>query len=104
MATHFGSNRASTNRPIPRSGFAANASGARGSSAWSWPTTPFAWPTWSRLKRRTVVVLGHERFGLPDQAWDHLDEVIEIPMIGTGSSLNLAVAGSLVLYKLAGLS
>ncbi len=57
-----------------------------------------------QAQRRTVVVLGHERFGLPDQAWDHLDEVIEIPMIGTGSSLNLAVAGSLVLYKLAGLS
>ena len=28
----------------------------------------------------------------------------EIPVIGTGSSLNVAVAGSLVLYKLAGLS
>jgi tRNA (guanosine-2'-O-)-methyltransferase len=55
-------------------------------------------------RRRTVVVLGHERFGLPDTAWDHLDQVIEIPMIGTGASLNLAVAGSLVLYKLAGLA
>jgi tRNA (guanosine-2'-O-)-methyltransferase len=54
--------------------------------------------------RRTVIVLGHERFGLPDEAWDHLDQVIEIPMIGTGASLNVAVAGSLVLYKLAGLS
>jgi len=30
--------------------------------------------------------------------------VIEIPMMGVGTSLNVAVAGSLVLYKLAGLS
>ncbi|MGW5188725.1 hypothetical protein ACWEOO_05690 [Kribbella sp. NPDC004138] len=28
---------------------------------------------------------------------------VEIPMIGTGASLNVAVAGSLVLYRLAGL-
>jgi tRNA (guanosine-2'-O-)-methyltransferase len=27
---------------------------------------------------------------------------VEIPMIGTGASLNVAVAGSLVLYRLAG--
>ena len=32
-----------------------------------------------------------------------LDRVVEIPMVGTGHSLNVAVAGSLVLYKLAGL-
>jgi tRNA (guanosine-2'-O-)-methyltransferase len=27
---------------------------------------------------------------------------VEIPMIGSGTSLNMAVAGSLVLYRLAG--
>jgi len=27
---------------------------------------------------------------------------VEIPMIGSGASLNVAVAGSLVLYRLAG--
>jgi hypothetical protein len=27
---------------------------------------------------------------------------VEIPMVGTGASLNVAVAGSLVLYRLAG--
>jgi tRNA (guanosine-2'-O-)-methyltransferase len=32
-----------------------------------------------------------------------VDLVVEIPMVGTGSSLNVAVAGSLVLYKLSGL-
>lgn len=51
---------------------------------------------------RTVVVLGHEHQGVRLEHWDLLDEVIEIPMIGQGASLNVAVAGSLVLYKLAG--
>jgi tRNA (guanosine-2'-O-)-methyltransferase len=52
---------------------------------------------------RTVMVLGHESTGIPPEAVDLLDMVVEIPMIGTGDSLNVAVAGSLVLYKLAGL-
>lgn len=54
--------------------------------------------------RRTVLVLGHEQQGIPPEALDLLDDVVEIPMIGTGSSLNVAVAGSLVLYRLAGMS
>jgi tRNA (guanosine-2'-O-)-methyltransferase len=54
-------------------------------------------------RRRTVVVLGHEQSGIPPEALEHLDLTVEIPMIGVGSSLNVAVAGSLALYKLAGL-
>ncbi len=53
-------------------------------------------------RNRTVVVLGHEHHGIPDDAWDLLDTVVEIPRVGVGSSLNVAVAGSLVLYRLAG--
>jgi tRNA (guanosine-2'-O-)-methyltransferase len=53
---------------------------------------------------RTVVVLGHERDGVPEAIWSLIDEVVEIPMIGSGASLNVAVAGSLVAYRLAGLS
>ncbi len=52
---------------------------------------------------RTVVLLGHEHDGVPDDVWDLLDHAVEIPMVGRGMSLNVAVAGSLVLYKLAGL-
>jgi tRNA (guanosine-2'-O-)-methyltransferase len=52
---------------------------------------------------RTVAVLGHERDGIPSDALDLLDLAVEIPMVGTGASLNVAVAGSLVLYRLAGL-
>jgi tRNA (guanosine-2'-O-)-methyltransferase len=53
---------------------------------------------------RTVAVLGHEQSGIPPEALDLLHEVVEIPMIGAGASLNVAVAGSLVLYKLAGMA
>jgi tRNA G18 (ribose-2'-O)-methylase SpoU len=34
---------------------------------------------------------------------DLLDVAVEIPMVGSGASMNVAVAGSLVLYRLAGL-
>jgi tRNA (guanosine-2'-O-)-methyltransferase len=51
----------------------------------------------------TVMVLGHEHSGIPPEALDLLDTVVEIPMIGQGASLNVAVAGSLVLYRLAGM-
>jgi tRNA (guanosine-2'-O-)-methyltransferase len=54
-------------------------------------------------RRRTIMVLGHEQYGIPAEALDLLDDVVEIPMVGAGASLNVAVAGSLVLYKLAGL-
>ena len=51
----------------------------------------------------TVAVLGHEQYGIPPEAMELLDAAVEIPMVGHGASLNVAVAGSLVLYKLAGL-
>ena len=42
-----------------------------------------------------MAVLGHARTGIPDEAVDLLDAAVEIPMIGTGASLNVA-------YRLAG--
>jgi len=53
-------------------------------------------------RQRTIAVLGHEQTGIPPEALDLLDAAVEIPMIGSGASLNVAVAGSLVLYRLAG--
>jgi len=53
-------------------------------------------------RERTVMILG-QRTGIPAEALDLIDEVVEIPMVDTGASLNVAVAGSLVLYRLAGL-
>jgi tRNA (guanosine-2'-O-)-methyltransferase len=55
-------------------------------------------------RQRTVILLGHEHDGVPEEAWPLVDEVVAIPMIGRGASLNVAVAGSLVLYRLAGLA
>lgn len=54
-------------------------------------------------RERTVLVLGHEQTGIPPEALELLDTAVEIPMVGHGASLNVAVAGSLVLYRLAGL-
>jgi tRNA (guanosine-2'-O-)-methyltransferase len=48
-------------------------------------------------------VLGHERSGIPPEVLDLLHEAVEIPTIGGGASLNVAVAGSPVLCKLAGM-
>lgn len=51
-----------------------------------------------------VLLLGHEHNGVPDDVLAAVDQCVEIPMIGWGASLNVAVAGSLVAYRLAGLS
>ncbi len=52
----------------------------------------------------TIVLLGHEHEGVPEDLVESADECVTIPMIGHGASLNVSVAGSLVLYRLAGLS
>lgn len=52
----------------------------------------------------TVLLLGHEHNGVPDEVLDEVDECVEIPMVGCGASLNVAVAGSLVAYRLSGLA
>ena len=53
---------------------------------------------------RTVILLGHEWHGVPDEHVEAADVCVEIPMVGQGASLNVAVAASLVLYRLAGMS
>jgi tRNA G18 (ribose-2'-O)-methylase SpoU len=52
----------------------------------------------------TVVLLDHEQHGIPEELVASADGCVEIPMVGRGASLNVAVAGSLVLYRLAGLA
>jgi len=61
-------------------------------------------PRLEPARQRTVVLLGHEHHGVPDDIVESADLCIEIPMVGQGASLNVAVAGSLVLYRLAGLA
>jgi tRNA G18 (ribose-2'-O)-methylase SpoU len=52
----------------------------------------------------TTLLLGHEHDGVPPRWVESADDCVEIPMVGHGASLNVAVAGSLALYRLAGMS
>jgi tRNA G18 (ribose-2'-O)-methylase SpoU len=62
-----------------------------------------ALPRLPPARRPIVVLLGHEWHGVPVEQVAAADVCVEIPMIGTGASLNVAVAASLVPYRLAGL-
>jgi tRNA G18 (ribose-2'-O)-methylase SpoU len=61
-------------------------------------------PRLEPARQPTVVLLGHEQHGIPEDLVASADGCVEIPMVGRGASLNVAVAGSLVLYRLAGLA
>lgn len=61
-------------------------------------------PRLGPARERTIVLLGHEHDGVPPEWVEAADECVEIPMVGVGASLNVAVAGSLVVYRLAGLA
>ncbi|HSU35713.1 MAG TPA: hypothetical protein VLJ88_08635, partial [Propionibacteriaceae bacterium] len=52
-------------------------------------------------RQRTVAMLRHEQTGTPLHATSSLDIAVEMPMVGVGGRLNVAVAESLVLYRLA---
>ncbi|NNL95555.1 MAG: tRNA (guanosine(18)-2'-O)-methyltransferase TrmH [Xanthomonadales bacterium] len=49
--------------------------------------------------RPTALMLGTELFGVSDQALQHADSQISIPMEGMSQSLNVSVACALVLYE-----
>jgi TrmH family RNA methyltransferase len=49
--------------------------------------------------RPTILVLGEERRGLTPLQRDLCSNFVRIPMVGVADSLNLAVAGSLLLYE-----
>ena len=51
-----------------------------------------------RYTRPTVLLLGNERSGLTDEQRSLCQQIVRIPMVGGTDSLNLAVAGSLLLY------
>jgi tRNA G18 (ribose-2'-O)-methylase SpoU len=61
-------------------------------------------PRLAPAREATVLLLGHEHHGVPDDVLAEVDECVEIPMVGWGASLNVAIAGSLVADRLAGLS
>ena len=51
------------------------------------------------LTGRVVIVVGNETHGLSSGWWAACDDVASIAMVGTASSLNAAVAGSIVLHE-----
>lgn len=51
-----------------------------------------------RYTRPTVLLLGNERSGLTDEQRSLCQRIVRIPMVDGSDSLNLAVAGSLLLY------
>lgn len=46
-----------------------------------------------------ALVVGNEAWGFPPEVRAHLDETVSIPMPGPAESLNVAVAGSLLLFE-----
>ncbi len=54
------------------------------------------------LAGRVMIVIGNETSGLAAGWRSVCDEIVSIPMIGTASSLNAAVAGSIVLHAALG--
>ena len=48
---------------------------------------------------KLALVLGHEVEGVTSHALELADAIVELPMLGAGNSLNVAVAAGLVLYE-----
>jgi TrmH family RNA methyltransferase len=46
-----------------------------------------------------MILLGNEAEGLPAEALASCDQLVKIPMLGRADSLNVAMAGSLLLYE-----
>jgi 23S rRNA (guanosine2251-2'-O)-methyltransferase len=46
-----------------------------------------------------ALVLGHETAGIAPDTLAAVDATVQIPMFGAGASLNVAVAGGIVLYE-----
>ena len=51
-----------------------------------------------RYRRPTILLLGNERSGLTTEQRSFCETIVRIPMVAGTDSLNLAVAGSLLMY------
>jgi tRNA G18 (ribose-2'-O)-methylase SpoU len=49
--------------------------------------------------RRTALVIGHERLGIPDQELALMDDLIEIPVYGLPYSYNVVTATTMAVYE-----
>ena len=53
-----------------------------------------------RYDRPTILYLGCERKGIDDERQRECDLMVRIPMVGRSDSLNVSVAGSVMLYEI----
>jgi TrmH family RNA methyltransferase len=51
------------------------------------------------LRSPAALVVGNEAWGFSPEVRSHLDETVSIPMPGPAESLNVAIAGSLLLFE-----
>ncbi len=51
------------------------------------------------FKRRTALVIGHERLGITDEELAVLDDTIEIPVYGLPYSYNVVTATTMAVYE-----
>jgi tRNA G18 (ribose-2'-O)-methylase SpoU len=47
-----------------------------------------------------ALILGEERYGIPDDVLAQCDGVIEIPMVGRKESFNVSVAAGIALWEI----
>lgn len=52
-----------------------------------------------RFPHRMVLVVGHERLGIPGETLSRLDSIIEIPVFGRPLSYNVVTATTMALYE-----
>jgi len=52
-----------------------------------------------RFQRKTVLVVGNERLGVPEGVLQLLDHAVEIPVYGLPHSHNAATAAAMALYE-----
>lgn len=50
--------------------------------------------------KKQILILGNEVLGVDESILNLCDQVIEIPMMGNKESLNVSIAGSIVLFEL----
>ena len=84
-------------------GRSSSAPPAGGSSRSSWPMAPYRSPGLSRRSNERSSYSVTSPMAFPISRWRPPTRGGD-PMVGQGASLNVAVAGSLVLYRLAGMA
>jgi TrmH family RNA methyltransferase len=53
-----------------------------------------------RYDRPVILYLGSEKRGMAEERQSRCDLMVKIPMVGRSDSLNVGVAGSVMLYEL----